>query len=53
MSVDDVANRIKSLGRNTLVTKLDLADAFHHIVVRPEDWELLGSVWYNDRNVKE
>ena len=43
MSVDDVVHRIKQTGRHTLLAKLDLADAFHHIMVRSEDWELLGS----------
>ena len=45
MSVDDVANIIKDIGRGALLAKLDLSDAFHHILVRPEDWELLGSTW--------
>ena len=43
MTVDDVVHQLHSLGRGALVAKLDLKDAFHHICVRPEDWELLGS----------
>ena len=30
------------------LAKLDLEDAFKGIVVWPEDWDLLGSVWYPD-----
>jgi hypothetical protein len=32
-------------GRHTLLAKLDLSDAFRHIIVRKEDWELLGTVF--------
>ena len=32
-------------GPHTLLGKLDLADAFKYIYVRPEDWELLGTVF--------
>ena len=45
MSVDDIVQRIQRHGQGTLLAKLDLADAFHHILVRPEDWELLGFSW--------
>ena len=27
------------------MSKLDLSDAFRHILVEPRDWELLGSTW--------
>ena len=27
------------------MSKLDLSDAFRHILARREDWELLGSTW--------
>ena len=30
---------------NALMSKLDLSDAFRHILVDPRDWELLGSTW--------
>ena len=43
MSVDDVVQQIRQTGQHTLLAKLDLADAFHHVMVRPVDWELLGS----------
>jgi len=50
MSVDDVTNALSKLGSNAYIAKLDLSDAFHHIMVRPEDWELLGSTWINNMN---
>ena len=43
MSVDDVVKKVQDYGLGTLLSKLDLADAFHHIVVRPDQWKLLGS----------
>ena len=46
ISVDTVTDHIKRCGPGTLLAKLDLADAFKHIMVRKEDWELLGTVWY-------
>ena len=48
MSVDNVVDQVCALGRNSRLAKLDLADAFHHIRVRPEDWELLGSTWTDE-----
>ena len=43
MSVDDVVKKVQNYGPGTLLSKLDLADAFHHIMVRPEQWKLLAS----------
>ena len=34
------------LGPSGYLAKLDLADAFKHIPVHPEDCSLLGSTWY-------
>ena len=36
---------LKSFGQSALMSKLDLSDTFHHILVHPADWELLGSSW--------
>ena len=36
---------LKSKGLGTLMAKLDLAEAFKHILVHPEDWPLLCSSW--------
>ena len=43
ITVDDAVKRVKKYGPGTLMAKLDLEDAFKHIVVRPQDWDLLGS----------
>jgi len=48
MSIDDVVAVIQIYGRGAQLAKLDLADAFHHIRVRQEDWELLGTTWTSD-----
>lgn len=46
MTVDDVARACDSYRPGIAhMAKLDLKDAFKHIVVRPSDWHLLGSVW--------
>lgn len=45
VSIDDIVQKIITYGPGTLLAKLDLADAFHSILVRPDDWELLGSSW--------
>lgn len=36
---------VRTLGRGSLLAKLDLKDAFRHIPVRPADWNLLGYSW--------
>ena len=41
-------HQIQLYGSHALLTKLDLADAFRHIDVRQEDWELLGTVFNHD-----
>ena len=43
MTVDGVVDKVLANGKGALLAKLDLEDAFKHINVRPEDWELLGS----------
>lgn len=50
MSVDDVVKSVKRYGPETLLAKLDLADAFHHVLVHPDDWELLGSS-YDEQDI--
>lgn len=44
-SLDSAIAYLKSFGPNALMSKLDLSDAFRHILVDPRDWELLGSTW--------
>ena len=44
-SFDQAVSLVKKHGVGTLMAKLDLADAFKHILVRLEDWPLLCSSW--------
>jgi len=44
-SVDDVYAIINKLGLGTLLSKIDLKDAFWLIPVCPADWNLLGIQW--------
>ena len=44
-SFDDVVALIIKHGVGALSAKLDLADAFKHILIRIQDWPLLGSSW--------
>ena len=44
-SFDDAVALIIKHGVGTLSAKLDLADAFKHILIRSHDWPLLGSSW--------
>ena len=46
LSLDEIITSIKRLGQHTLLAKLDLESAFHHIPVRAKDYELLGSTFY-------
>ena len=42
-TLDTAIAPLKSFGQGALMSKLDLSDAFRHILVHPADWELLGS----------
>jgi len=53
ITIDDAVARVKSLGRNCLICKLDLADAYKSIVVRPADWHLLGTTWDHNNGVRD
>ena len=44
-SFDQAVSLVKKHGVGALMAKLDLADAFKHILVQPEDWPLLCSSW--------
>ena len=44
-SIDDAYTIINKLGPGTLLSKIDLKDAFYLIPVRPTDWNLLGIHW--------
>ena len=42
-TLDTAIAPLKSFGQGALMSKLDLLDAFCHILVHPADWQLLGS----------
>ena len=44
-SVDDAVALIRQLGRNTLLIKLDIKDAYRIVPVHPADYPLLGISW--------
>ena len=46
LTLDQVISSILERGRHRQLAKLDLEAAFHHIPVRPQDFELLGSTFY-------
>ena len=52
ISIDAAVSMVKKYGIGSNISKLDLEDAFKCIIVRPEDWDLLGSVWCDDNNIK-
>ena len=43
-SPDRAITLLKHFGPGALMSKLDLSDAFHHVLVHDRDWELLGSI---------
>ena len=49
-SFDQAVSLIKKQGVGALMAKLDLANAFKHILVCPEDWPLLCSSWDTTRS---
>lgn len=44
-TIDDAANMVLKSGKNCLMGKIDLKNAFRNVPVRPSDWELLGILW--------
>ena len=53
ISIDDAVKALKFRGSMSLMSKLDLRDAYKCIVVRPEDWHHLGSSWKNEAGCTE
>ena len=47
LTVDDAAKLILSLGKGTLMAKLDIAHAYRNIRVHTDDHHLLGMMWNN------
>jgi hypothetical protein len=50
ISIDDAVTHVKTYGKGALMSKVDLKDAFKHIVVKPDDWHLLGTTWTPQNN---
>ena len=46
-SVEDAASLVKACGREALMAKLDLSQAYRRDPVHPEDQFLLGLYWYS------
>jgi len=44
-TLDRAISLLKQAGHGAMMAKLDLSDAYQHILVCPEDWELLSSTW--------
>jgi len=44
-TIDDAYSIVNKLGPGTLLSKIDLKNAFRLIPVRPADWNLLGISW--------
>ena len=44
-SVDVVVERIPDLGKNALLAKLDIKQAYQMVPVHPQHWSLLGMEW--------
>lgn len=42
---EEAVRALLALGRGSLLAKLDLKDAFHHIPIRAAYWHLLGFKW--------
>ncbi len=45
MKVDDVVQQVLSLGKGSLLAKIDIESAFRNIPVHPQDRHLLGMQW--------
>ena len=45
MKVDDVVQKVLSLGKGTLLAKIDIESAFRNVPVHPQDRHLLGMRW--------
>lgn len=45
MSIDDVVTAVLSMGKGTMLAKMDVKQAFRNIPVHPADRGLLGMHW--------
>jgi len=46
-TIDHAYKILNELGPGALMSKIDLKNTFRLILVRPEDWNLLGICWQN------
>jgi hypothetical protein len=53
VSIDNAVKALKLRGRHSLMSKIDLKDAYKNIMVRPDDWHHLGSTWVNESGETE
>ena len=49
ITIDDAVQHVRQYGKGTLMAKLDLKDAFKHVVVNPQYWHLLGTTWKTEQ----
>ena len=47
VTVDDIAARVRALGRGSLIAKCDIKHAYRQVPVHPQDRILLGMQWKN------
>ena len=45
ISFDYVVQKVLNYGAGAMMAKLDILDTYKHILVRPDDWDLLGCTW--------
>ena len=45
-TIDDITAELRKLGRGSLLYKVDMSRAFHHVKVDPGDYDLLGLEWH-------
>lgn len=48
ITIDDATKMVKNCGKGCLMAKLDIAEAYRHILIQPQDWHLLGTTWICD-----
>ena len=45
ISIDNIVQKVVAKGHKCLMAESDIENTFKHIIVRPEDVELLGTTW--------
>lgn len=52
VTIDDALEKILKHGQYSNLFKLDLAEAYRNIVVKPSEWNLLGTTWSTSEDDK-